>query len=488
MVRTSTIIVIVICTIIVAVGGLGAFYFKSHDDAAAKAEVARQEAAKAEAAKQAAEQRAAAARANTASARSAYELAEEQLELAKLSAASSKFTTDAEKSKAEADLIVASRALEEAAARLQEAETNELIGEEELKTARDNAAAAQVTLEAAQEAARIVSDAESNASTIVAEAQQTASNLSGAASDLITEAENTGAMIRDIADGICRGTCPGTLKSKNTFYKVVMQNDGNLVIRDVDDTAEWSSKTAGQGTAPYKLVMQDDGNLVIYDADGAATWNSGTAGQGTGPYRLVMQDDRNLVVYDSTDTAIWSSGTTTRNFSIRGYNTNADEDGGGNVVYLDRQHVNCGDDALTRFHLTRPSASTVSYRVHCMEGVDSGKSDWHYTNADEDGGGNAVYLDRQHVNCGDTPITDFWLRRPTNNTINYAFKCSNLPHNGQCRELVTQYDDDGGGNMVFLDRQNVECGEGEAMTSFRLGRNPTGNQIYYKYTCCTMPK
>ena len=488
MVRTSTIIVIVICTIIVAVGGLSAFYFKSHDDAAAKAEVARQEAAKAEAAKELAEQRAAAAKANTQSARSAYELAEEQLELAKLSAASSKFTTDAEKSKAEADLIVASRALEEAAARLQEAETNELITEEELKTARDNAEAARVTLQAAEDAASIVSDAESNASNIVADAEQTASNLSSAASDLITEAENTGATLRDIADGICRGTCPGTLKSQNTFYKVVMQNDGNLVVRNVDNGAEWSSKTAGQGTAPYKLVMQDDGNLVIYDVDGAATWNSGTAGQGTGPYRLVMQNDRNLVIYDSTDTALWSSGTTTRKFSIRGYNTNADEDGGGNAIFLDRQHVNCGDDALTRFQLTRPSATTVSYRVHCMEGVDSGKSDWKYTAADEDGGGNMLYLDRQHVNCGNTPISEFWLRRPTNNTINYAFKCSNLPHNGNCRELVTPHDEDGGGNMVYLDRQNVKCGEGEAMTSFRLGRNATGDRVNYTYTCCTMPE
>jgi predicted nucleic acid-binding Zn-ribbon protein len=488
MVRTSTIIVIVICTIIVAVGGLSAFYFKSHDDAAAKAEVARENAAKAEAAKQAAEQQAAAARANTQNARSAYELAEEQLELAKLSAASSKFTTDAEKSKAEADLIVASRALEEAAARLQEAETNELITDEELKTARDNAAAAQATLDAAEEAAKIVSDAESNASDIIALGEQTASNLSGEASDLIAEAENTGAMLRDIADGICRGTCPGTLKSQNTFYKVVMQNDGNLVIHNVDDGAVWSSETAGQGTAPYKLVMQDDGNLVIYDVDGAATWNSGTAGQGTGPYRLVMQNDRNLVIFDSTDTALWSSGTTTREFSIRGYNTNADEDGGGNVVYLDRQHVNCGDDALTRFQLTRPSATTISYRVHCMEGVDSGKSDWKYTNADEDGGGNMVYLDRQKVDCGDTPITDFLLRRPTNNTINYAFKCSNLPHNGNCRELVTPHDEDGGGNTVYLDRQNVECGEGEAMTSFRLTRNATGDRVNYTYTCCTMPE
>lgn len=488
MVRTSTIIVAVICTIIVAVGGLSAFYFKSHDDAAAKAEVARENAAKAEAAKQAAEQQAAAARANTQNARSAYELAGEQLELAKLSAASSKFTTDAEKSKAEADLIVASRNLEIASARLVEAERSELISDEELKTARDNAEAARVELQAAKDAARVISDAKDNAAAIRARGQETAAGISGEASDLITEAENTGATMRDIADGICRGTCPGSLKSQNTFYKVVMQNDGNLVIHNVDDGAVWSSETAGQGTAPYKLVMQDDGNLVIYDVDGAATWNSGTAGQGTGPYRLVMQNDRNLVIFDSTDTALWSSGTTTRKFSIRGYNTNADEDGGGNVVYLDRQHVNCGDDAITRFQLTRAGANTINYRVHCMEGVDSGKSDWKYTAADEDGGGDVRYLNRQKVDCGDTPITDFLLRRPTNNTMSYAYKCSNLAHNGNCRELVTPHDEDGDGNMVYLDKHNVECGEGEAMTSFRLTRNATNDRVNYTYTCCTMPE
>jgi|DEB0MinimDraft_4_1074332.scaffolds.fasta_scaffold25755_2 hypothetical protein len=490
MVRTSTIIVIVICTIIVAVGGLGAFYFKSHDDAAAKAEVARQEAAKAEAAKELAEQRAAAARANTQSAKSAYERAKEQLDLAKLSAAASKFTTDAEKSKAEADLIVASRNLEIASARLVEAERGELTTAEELKTARDNAEAARIELQAAKNAASVISNAKINADVIRTEGQATAAGISSDASDLITEAENTGAMIIDVANGICRGTCPGTLTSQNQMYRVVMQNDGNLVIYDRQDKYHWSSGTSGQGTAPYKFVMQEDGNLVIYDVDGSSTWNSGTAGRGTGPYRLVMQNDRNLVVYDSTDTSLWSSGTTTRNFSIRGYNTNADEDGGGHVVYLSRQHVNCGDDAITRFQLTRTGANTINYRVHCMEGVDSGKSDWKYTTADEDGDGDVRYLDRHKVDCGDKAISDFWLKnRADDGTMKYAFRCSDLAHdNNMCYEMITPFNDDGDGNMRYLDRHSVECGEGYALTSFGLERNTNDSRIAYRYNCCRMPE
>jgi hypothetical protein len=235
--------------------------------------------------------------------------------------------------------------------------------------------------------------------------------------------------------------------------------------------------------------MQEDGNLVIYDVDGSSTWNSGTAGRGTGPYKLVMQNDRNLVVYDSTDTALWSSGTTVRDFSIRGYNTNADEDGGGNVVYLDRQHVNCGNDAITRFQLTRAGANTINYRVHCMEGVDSGKSNWKYTTADEDGGGDVRYLDRHKVDCGDKAISDFWLKNQGDGTMKYAFKCSDLVHdNNMCYETITPFDEDGDGNMVYLDRHNVECGEGYALTSFGLERNSNDNRITYRYNCCRMPE
>ena len=33
------------------------------------------------------------------------------------------------------------------------------------------------------------------------------------------------------------------------------------------------------GQAPYRLVMQDDGNLVIYDGQDVPLWSSGTCGK-----------------------------------------------------------------------------------------------------------------------------------------------------------------------------------------------------------------
>ena len=490
MVRTSTIIVIVICTIIVAVGGLSAYYLKSSESAAIEAKKAREASVAAEVAAEAAELKAAMSKANTQTVKSDYEFAAEQLALAKAGAGASKYNSDAEKTNAESILIIASRAFEEAAARLQEAEMNELTDTQDLQAAQDRAEAARITLEAAEESARIISDGQDAADVLALQSAIDVAALGELADDAISSAQGTAAEIRDAADGICRqGVCPLVLSSQNGGYNVKMQSDGNLIVYDMTDKAIWATNTSGQGTGPYTLKMQANGNLVVRDSGNVALWSSGTAGQGTPPYRLVMQDDRNLVVYDSTDTSLWNSGTTLRNFSLRTYNTNATDDGQGNVIFLDRQHVNCGNDALTGFKLARPTDTTVNYNVTCMEGVDSEKSSWRTTNKDEIGGGNVIYLDRHKVDCGLTPIVDFKLRNVDNVNMDYAFKCSNLPHDGECRDLITRFDETGnGGNMVYLDRQDVQCGEGEVMTSFKLGPNDSGNRMNYKYTCCRMPR
>ena len=44
----------------------------------------------------------------------------------------------------------------------------------------------------------------------------------------------------------------------------------------------------------------------------------------------------------------------------------------------------------------------------------------------------------------------------------------------------------GGYNSVYyLDRQNVDCGAGYVLQSFKLKRGRSGQTIYYEYVCCT---
>lgn len=55
--------------------------------------------------------------------------------------------------------------------------------------------------------------------------------------------------------------------------RLVMQNDGNLVLYDAT-SALWASNTGG--TAASRVMMQHDGNLVVYDDHGGVYWHSGT--------------------------------------------------------------------------------------------------------------------------------------------------------------------------------------------------------------------
>jgi hypothetical protein len=58
-----------------------------------------------------------------------------------------------------------------------------------------------------------------------------------------------------------------------------------------------------------RLVMQDDGNLVLYNDAGRALWFSGTAGN-PGAYLAMQASDGNLVIYGPSGTPLWASGTT----------------------------------------------------------------------------------------------------------------------------------------------------------------------------------
>ena len=101
------------------------------------------------------------------------------------------------------------------------------------------------------------------------------------------------------------------LWSANGKYRLVMQQDGNLVLYAGPTTdhraSVWSSHTRGKGMTPHRLILQGDGNLVVYDADGVPTWASHT--DKTRAIRLILQNDRNLVLYDGKGKALWSTGT-----------------------------------------------------------------------------------------------------------------------------------------------------------------------------------
>jgi len=55
----------------------------------------------------------------------------------------------------------------------------------------------------------------------------------------------------------------------------------------------------------------------------------------------------------------------------------------------------------------------------------------------------------------------------------------------QCRGVTTPLDADGGGNAIYLDRQRLVCNADESLSGFHLIRGgPNNTQYQYEYMCC----
>jgi hypothetical protein len=191
-------------------------------------------------------------------------------------------------------------------------------------------------------------------------------------------------------------------------------------------------------------------------------------------------------------------GASGRAYTIREYSTNPEDDGAGDMRYLVRHDITCDNDAINSFMLQRKADDSgelarINYKVGCLEGVNSGTTDMKRTGPTDDGQGNYIFLDRQNVDCETRPISEFKLERQEGNNVRYAYKCSTLDHTGECRDVQTEMTDETGGNTYNLDRHDVKCEPGEAMTSFKLIRNALedrvmyGEKVAYSYKCCKMP-
>jgi len=89
-------------------------------------------------------------------------------------------------------------------------------------------------------------------------------------------------------------------------WQLRMQTDGNLVIYNQNNVAQWSTGTWG-GDANSYATMESSGDFEVWD-DGVMRWSSHTSGN-PGAYLAFQNQDGNLVVYSSTGQALWASGT-----------------------------------------------------------------------------------------------------------------------------------------------------------------------------------
>jgi len=98
--------------------------------------------------------------------------------------------------------------------------------------------------------------------------------------------------------------------SRTSGSRLAIEDDGNLVLYDVSKgSVHWSSNSNANGVAPYTLTMQNDGDLVIVDSQNTKFWSSNTANIGCAPYKLKVRDVRSLKIVDCNEEPIWSATT-----------------------------------------------------------------------------------------------------------------------------------------------------------------------------------
>jgi hypothetical protein len=91
-------------------------------------------------------------------------------------------------------------------------------------------------------------------------------------------------------------------------FEFRFQSDSNLVLYKHSGgttAAIWASGT--WNTNADKLIMQEDGNLVMYRANGSVVWSTNT--QGNPNSRLRVQNDGNVVLYTASNQPIWATNT-----------------------------------------------------------------------------------------------------------------------------------------------------------------------------------
>ncbi len=153
------------------------------------------------------------------------------------------------------------------------------------------------------------------------------------------------------------------LQSNNGSYKLYLQGDGNVVLRNAASSSLWASGTNGKGGT--RLTMQDDGNLVLYTSAGKAVWATGTNGKYA--THATLQDDGNFRVLTSSNQSVWATNTggTTPPPPVTGSishigTTSVWDSNGQNVNLAKPSNTKAGDLMVLVLHRTD---STLPYQV-----------------------------------------------------------------------------------------------------------------------------
>ena len=160
------------------------------------------------------------------------------------------------------------------------------------------------------------------------------------------------------------------------------------------------------------------------------------------------------------------------------------DEGGGNVIFLDRHNVSCPSGPLNRLKLSRKGDNNFRYDYGCASSGITG--DAINKNTDWNNEVNTMSLKDHDIDCGESGvISQLRLVRDGKGKFRYDYKC--LPSNSKLtlRTDNTPFNSDGGGNSIFLDRHNIQCKPNEALNKLKLVTDNKEGKYKYDYTCAS---
>lgn len=96
------------------------------------------------------------------------------------------------------------------------------------------------------------------------------------------------------------------LVSPNGQYNLLMQENGNLVLRNVSGTIIWHPEMDGSGSV--KAEITDAGNVVLRQADGDVMWASGTTRWAGSATTLEVTNSGNVLLSNASGDHLWRVG------------------------------------------------------------------------------------------------------------------------------------------------------------------------------------
>ncbi len=100
------------------------------------------------------------------------------------------------------------------------------------------------------------------------------------------------------------------LVSENQRFKLILEESGNLVLKDNYRTM-WESISGfiPHAIGPYKLILAPTGNLIIRSSNDFIIWNSipYISQKRASPFKMTVQDEGRIAVTDNNGIEVWES-------------------------------------------------------------------------------------------------------------------------------------------------------------------------------------